>query len=486
MFVSYAQNFEDVMLWRALKHVENGFYIDIGAQDPVVDSVSLAFYEQGWRGVHVEPSIYYADRLRIARPDETVIQSAIGSRSGVLSFYEIDATGLSTGDARIAEKHRAAGFTVKETTVSCLTLSDILERYQEREVHWLKIDVEGMETQVIQGWLPSEVRPWVVVVESTYPLNQVETHEEWEPLLTKLGYEFVYFDGLNRFYVSKAHNELKERFKSPPNFFDNFALSGTSGVFCELLNNKLTQSEQEFYNQVERGREENQRLMDTLAEREREINELQAYVEQLNNDWKVAKGDLDDANKRNNELHAHVEQLNNELNVAKEDLDAVNKRVNELEVSHTQQKTMAEEVNRELQAVYASWSWRLTKPLRLMNKYIKRLPGVIKALLLYAAGLTMRIARWFFEIALSYVRRHPKQKEFIKKHLSRWPLLQVRLYNFASVRHDQASKLVCLTSAAPEGSPDLSGCPASVRSTYLQLWEARAHAAKSWEKEGRP
>ena len=53
-FISYAQNFEDVMLWRALKHINNGFYIDIGANDPVVDSVSLAFYENGWRGVHVE------------------------------------------------------------------------------------------------------------------------------------------------------------------------------------------------------------------------------------------------------------------------------------------------------------------------------------------------------------------------------------------------------------------------------------------------
>ena len=43
-FVSYSQNFEDVMLWRALKYVENGFYIDIGSQDPVIDYVSLAFY----------------------------------------------------------------------------------------------------------------------------------------------------------------------------------------------------------------------------------------------------------------------------------------------------------------------------------------------------------------------------------------------------------------------------------------------------------
>ena len=30
-FISYAQNFEDVMLWRALKHISEGFYIDIGA-----------------------------------------------------------------------------------------------------------------------------------------------------------------------------------------------------------------------------------------------------------------------------------------------------------------------------------------------------------------------------------------------------------------------------------------------------------------------
>lgn len=57
---SYAQNFEDVILWRVLRHVERGTYIDLGAQDPVADSVSLAFYENGWRGLHVEPVSFYA------------------------------------------------------------------------------------------------------------------------------------------------------------------------------------------------------------------------------------------------------------------------------------------------------------------------------------------------------------------------------------------------------------------------------------------
>ena len=109
-FVSYAQNFEDVMLWRALKHVENGFYVDVGAQDPIVDSVSLAFYERGWRGVHIEPTLYYAEKLRQHRPDEVVIQTAIGATSGAISFFEIPDTGLSTGDRAIAELHRIQGF----------------------------------------------------------------------------------------------------------------------------------------------------------------------------------------------------------------------------------------------------------------------------------------------------------------------------------------------------------------------------------------
>ena len=55
-FVSYAQNFEDVMLWRALRHVESGFYIDVGAAHPDDYSVTRAFYDRGWSGINVEPT----------------------------------------------------------------------------------------------------------------------------------------------------------------------------------------------------------------------------------------------------------------------------------------------------------------------------------------------------------------------------------------------------------------------------------------------
>ncbi|KQV83971.1 FkbM family methyltransferase [Rhizobium sp. Root1220] len=225
MFTSYAQNFEDVILWRALKHIENGFYIDVGAQDPVVESVSRAFYENGWRGIHAEATTYYAEKVRQDRPDETVVQAAIGDGDGHIRFFEIPQTGLSTSDHAIAMKHQAVGHVVTETNVPLMPLSTLLNQAGLREIHWLKIDVEGMEASVIQSWTPSEARPWVVVVESTAPNSQEEVFETWEPTLLGKGYRFVYFDGLSRFYVSDKHPELVHFFGAGPNVFDAFVLA---------------------------------------------------------------------------------------------------------------------------------------------------------------------------------------------------------------------------------------------------------------------
>ena len=233
--VSHAQNFEDVILWRALKHIEHGFYIDVGAQDPEFDSVSLAFYEHGWRGVHVEPSADYAKKLRQARPDENVINAAVGKEDGEIAFFEVAGTGLSTGDEEIAKNAEAEGRPVTRRAVACQRFASVLDTYKDRDIHWLKIDVEGMEADVIDGWLPSRVRPWIVVVESTLPNSTIPSHQAWEPGLSALGYEFAYFDGLNRFYVSVEHPELKERVGPGPNFFDDFVLSKTSKFGAALV-----------------------------------------------------------------------------------------------------------------------------------------------------------------------------------------------------------------------------------------------------------
>ena len=149
--ISYSQNFEDVILWRALSHIQGGCYVDIGAQSPDTDSVSRLFYDNGWRGVHAEPMPQYAGLLRASRPDETVLQVAVDERSGIIQFYSVKETGLSTTDPTIAEQHRGAGFDVEEIRVPAVTLDTVLEQASGGVVHWLKIDVEGAEQRVING-----------------------------------------------------------------------------------------------------------------------------------------------------------------------------------------------------------------------------------------------------------------------------------------------------------------------------------------------
>jgi FkbM family methyltransferase len=266
MLTSYAQNFEDVILWRALGELGRGFYIDIGAQDPVVDSVSLCFYEAGWRGIHVEPSAHYAALLRRARPDELVIEAAVDNLRGIVTFYESTTTGLSTCDPGIAERHIAEGLELRKTQVPAITLSDVLNGCGDREVHWLKIDVEGFEKQVIDGWLPTKVRPWIVVVESTRPNTSEPTFPAWEPQLVNLGYRYVYFDGLNRFYLSEAHLDLAYLFGPGPNVFDRFELSGSiSSTFTKGLGHKIAE-----YQERERD------LLAQLASFTAEVARLQA------------------------------------------------------------------------------------------------------------------------------------------------------------------------------------------------------------------
>jgi FkbM family methyltransferase len=222
--VSFAQNQEDIMLWRALRHVGEGFYIDVGAADPTSFSVTRIFYDRGWHGINLEPNLGYFLRLRKARPRDTTLSIAAGGVAGQFTFHDVRDSGLSTFDPAIAAEHRTNGWEVTERSVETLPLADICRRYRpEGPIHFLKIDVEGAEADVLAGADFNTFRPWIVLVEATLPGSQTESYERWESLLTSQDYSFVWFDGLNRFYLAdEMKPELEQHFRVPPNVFDGF------------------------------------------------------------------------------------------------------------------------------------------------------------------------------------------------------------------------------------------------------------------------
>lgn len=217
-FISYAQNFEDIRLWRILKTVENGFYIDVGANDPTLDSVTKAFYDLGWSGINIEPMPSFYEALYQQRPRDTNIQCVAGASYGELTLFGIDGTGLSTLDPKLAQMHMSAGRNVQSQTVQSRTLSSICEEHVKgRPIHFLKIDVEGHEEAVLRGMDFSRWRPMLILVET--PWNRDHT---WESLITDAGYQPVLFDGLNTFYIAEEHQAFKATFDIPPCILDDF------------------------------------------------------------------------------------------------------------------------------------------------------------------------------------------------------------------------------------------------------------------------
>ncbi len=183
-FISYARNMEDVLLWRALRDIATGFYIDVGAIHPRHDSATAAFNEHGWHGINVARDTAIA-ALRAARPDDV----------------NLPWNGAPDG----------------------IALAAICERHVNGDIHFLKLDAGGSEACILAGADFNRFRPWIVVVSAGAPNASGPETRDWEPALLDAAYSFAQFDGLNYHYVAREHAAtLRPVLRVPVNVFDNY------------------------------------------------------------------------------------------------------------------------------------------------------------------------------------------------------------------------------------------------------------------------
>lgn len=213
------------MLWRALHDVAEGRYVDVGANDPRLFSVTRGFYDQGWRGITVEPVPAFAEAQRRERPEDTLVEAAITDGAvGTVTLHLIADTGLSTLVDDVSARQAADGFTSEDVTVAARRLDDVLDEagWQGTDIHFMVVDVEGAELQALRSVDLTRWKPWVLVIESTAPRSTEPTHGEWEDIVLAAGYTFCFFDGLSRFYCSAEHPELQPLLSYPASPLDEY------------------------------------------------------------------------------------------------------------------------------------------------------------------------------------------------------------------------------------------------------------------------
>lgn len=219
--ISYAQNFEDVLLHRVFANVAQGFYVDIGAYNPTAGSVTKIFYDRGWSGINIEPGSIF-DTLKHDRPRDINLNIAILDRSGMADFVENTRDpGMSRIESPADPQPRPEGVRVR--SVRCEPLDRVLaEHAAGRLINFMKIDVEGVEELIIRSTDWRQIRPQVLLVEAVAPWTNTLVSQGWEPVLLSAGYTRAYFDGINLFFVADEHAELLRHFDRPVNVLDWF------------------------------------------------------------------------------------------------------------------------------------------------------------------------------------------------------------------------------------------------------------------------
>jgi FkbM family methyltransferase len=434
-FVSYSQNLEDVMLWRALRGITKGFYVDVGANDPVVDSVTKAFYDLGWHGINIEPIKRHWEELCRQRPHDVNLLVATGAQKGNVEIFDTEIRGWATVDVEVRAKIEKAGIAGQSYFVEERSLTDILDESSVSVIHFLKVDVEGFEEEVLQGMDFDKYRPWIVVVEATRPNTQELAYQNWEPTLTEHNYDFAYFDGLNRFYIAGERADLKSSFLSPPNVFDDYVRADYANAL-ERLNKEIAETgllreKADLQSKAaEAAREEahkwwlasgeldghlkvananleskSSEILSLRAEYEargRELAGTQSELAQAKGQLEATRVDVEAAREEAHKWWLSCGDLEKQLKTAREEAHKwwlnSGDLENQLKAAREEAQNWrlsADQLTQEIASLRRSKSWRLTAPLRLIAHIIRwlvrRVKKLVKKILKFGIKIILKL-----------------------------------------------------------------------------------------------
>lgn len=194
---SYSQEGED-MIYRSCfenrKHYK-GFYIDVGAHHPYRFSNTVHFYQNGWRGINIEPTPGALKLFNLFRRRDINLNIGIDSTPGILPFYCFNEPALNSFDKEISTTRAASNSKYKITNViniKTMPLEQVLATHlpEGQTIDFLNIDAEGFDLEVLKSNNWNKYIPLFIMVETGIDIQNLEGSEIYNYLSTR-NYELV-------------------------------------------------------------------------------------------------------------------------------------------------------------------------------------------------------------------------------------------------------------------------------------------------------
>jgi len=172
---------------------QSGFFVEVGANHPTERSQTWHLEQAGWTGILIEPQPDFAALLVTARRAKVfAVACTAPQHAGESLPLHVDGACSALDRDRMAPGSRVASVILVPTR----TLDDVLEEAEApAPLDLLSIDVEGHETEVLQGFDFFGWRPRLILVEDH--VGSLRTHR----VLTGHGYRLARRLGNNGWYV---------------------------------------------------------------------------------------------------------------------------------------------------------------------------------------------------------------------------------------------------------------------------------------------
>ena len=208
-FVSHSAFGEEILVNRIFKNIDLGFYVDVGALNPRVGSLTYQLYKKGWSGINIDLTEENIKLFKLTRKRDVSIQIAVSDKKKILKSYIFDVgSGLNTLEKKYAENwSKKINKKYKTVKIRSDTLTSIIsDNTSSKNFEYLNIDVESHEIKVLKGFDFKQFRPKLITVEiHGNEIEIIKKSDVYKFLISKK-YKLVSFYHLTCFFIPSENN----------------------------------------------------------------------------------------------------------------------------------------------------------------------------------------------------------------------------------------------------------------------------------------